>query len=131
MTRTVNRIRRRVVLGGLAMALAGLVAVPSQGSDPTQRVELTFSKPVALPGVSLAAGTYVFERAAPLGAIEIVRVSAPKGGKVFYMGYTELVNRPGRNTPAITFGEGPKDAPLPIKEWYPTFAGNGHRFLYR
>ena len=128
-----NQTHRRAALGVFALALTGLVvAAPSDGGvSPSQRIELTFSKPVALPGVSLGAGTYVFERAAPNGATEVVRVSSRDRRFVYYMGFTELVNRPARNTPAITFGEAPKDAPLPIKEWYPTFASTGHRFLYR
>jgi len=128
-----NRLHRRVALGAFALALTGLVvAAPSYGGeDSSQRIELTFSKPVALPGVSLGAGTYVFERAAPNGALEVVRVSSRDRRFVYYMGFTELVNRPVGNTPAITFSEAPKDAPLPIKEWYPTFASTGHRFLYR
>ena len=128
-----NRLHRRAALGIFALALTGLVvAAPSDGGvDSSQRIELTFSRPVALPGVSLAAGTYVFERAAPNGALEVVRVSSRNSGVVYYMGFTELVNRPGRNAPAITFVEADKDAPLPIKEWYPTFASTGHRFLYR
>jgi hypothetical protein len=127
-----NGMYRRAALAAFAVALTGLVAVPSQGGvDVSQRVELTFSKPVALPGVSLAAGTYVFERAAPNGAIEVVRVSSQDRRFVYYMGFTELVERPGRNAPAITFGEAVKGAPLPIKEWFPTFESTGHRFLYR
>ena len=47
------------------------------------------------------------------------------------MGFTELVDRPARNAPPITFGEAGQGAPLPIKEWYPTFTSTGHRFLYR
>jgi hypothetical protein len=133
MTTINNRMHRRAALAAFTLALVGLVAaVPSHGGvDSSQRIELTFSKPIALPGVSLAAGTYVFERAAPNGAVEVVRVSSQDRRFVYYMGFTELVNRPGRNTPAITFGEAGKDAPLPIKEWYPTFASTGHRFLYR
>ncbi len=128
-----NQMHRRAALGIFALALTGLaVAAPSDGGmDPSQRIELTFSKPVSLPGVSLGAGTYVFERAAPNGAVEVVRVSSRDRRFVYYMGFTELVDRPAGKTAAITFGEAPKDAPLPIKEWYPTFASTGHRFLYR
>jgi len=128
-----NRMSRRAALAAFGLALAGLVAAsPSHGGvGPSQRIELTFSKPVALPGVSLPAGTYVFERAAPNGAIEVVRVSSLDGRSVYYTGFTELVNRPRRNASPITFGEAVTGAPLPIKEWYPTFTDTGHRFLYR
>ena len=127
-----NRMHRRAALAVFGLALATLVvASPSQGGvDSSQRIELTFSKPISLPGISLPAGTYVFERAAPLSAIEVVRVSSLDRRAVYFAGFTELVKRP-RNASQVTFGEAPKDSPLPIKEWYPTFAESGHRFLYR
>ena len=102
-----NRMSRRASLAAFGLALAGLVAAsPSHGGvGPSHRIELTFSKPVALPGVSLPAGTYVFERAAPDGAIEVVRVSSLDGRSVYYTGFTEMVTRPPRNAPRITFGE--------------------------
>jgi hypothetical protein len=120
-----------MVMGGLA--LAGLVAAApgDAGVDTARTTQLTFSKPFSLPGVTLGAGTYIFERAAPQSAIEVVRVSSRDRRFVYYMGFTELVERPGRNAPAITFGEAVKGAPLPIKEWFPTFESTGHRFLYR
>ena len=128
-----NRMSRRgmlMVMGGLA--LVGLVAAApgDAGVDVHRTTQLTFSKPISLPGVTLGAGTYTFERASD-SAIEIVRVSSQDRRFVYYMGFTELVERPGRNAPAITFGEAVKGAPLPIKEWFPTFESTGHRFLYR
>ena len=128
-----KQMSRRASLAVFGLALAGLVAAsPSHGGvNSSQRIELTFSKPVALPGVSLPAGTYVFERATPNGAIEVVRVSSLDRRSVYYTGFTELVTRPGRTAPQITFGEAAAGSPLPIKEWYPTFTNTGHRFLYR
>jgi len=128
-----NRLHRRAALAVFGLALIGLAAAsPSQGGvDASQRIELTFSKPISLPGVTLAAGTYVFERAAPLSAIEVVRVSSRDHRFVYYTGFTELVERPSRNTQQITFGEAAAGSALPIKEWYPTFTSTGHRFLYR
>ena len=41
------------------------MAASTYGWDPFQRTGryLTFNRPVAIPGVTLAAGTYIFERA--------------------------------------------------------------------
>ena len=128
-----NRLHRRAALGVFALALTGLVvAAPSDGGvSPSQRIELTFSRPVALPGVSLAAGTYVFERAAPNGALEVVRVSSQDRRFVYYMGFTELVEQPRSNKSPIAFGEARAGAPVPVRAWYPTGTSTGHRFLYR
>jgi hypothetical protein len=129
-----KRFTRRavlLVLGGLALcALA--VAVPTQGGvNPSQTTRLTFSQPIALPGVTLAAGTYVFERANPIGAIDIVRVTSGDRRFVVYMGYTELVQRERPGSNQIVFGEAPRGSATPIREWYPTGSVTGHRFLYR
>ena len=128
-----NRTTRRGTLVLLGLALVGLVAAaPGDASVDTERTtQLTFSKPIALPGVTLAAGTYVFERAAPLSAIEVVRVSSRDRRSVYFMGFTQLVEKPRGMTSPITFGEAPAGSPIPVREWYPTGSSTGHRFLYR
>ena len=128
-----NRMTRRGTLVLLGLALVGLVAAaPGDASVDTERTtQLTFSKPIALPGVTLAAGTYVFERAAPLSAIEVVRVSSRDRRSVYFMGFTQLVEKPRGMTSPITFGEAPAGSPVPVREWYPTGSSTGHRFLYR
>jgi hypothetical protein len=121
-----------LVLFGLA--LVGLVAArPGDANVDSERTtELTFSKPIALPGVTLGAGTYIFERAAPLSAIDVVRVSSRDRRSVYFMGFTQLVEKPRGATSPITFGEAPAaGAPVPVREWYPTGTSTGHRFIYR
>jgi hypothetical protein len=128
-----NRMTRRGMLAVFGLALVGLVAAaPGDASVDTERTtQLTFSKPFSLPGVTLGAGTYIFERAAPLSAIEVVRVSSQDRRFVYYMGFTELVKQPRGKASPIAFGEAPKGAPVPVREWYPTGTSTGHRFLYR
>jgi len=127
-----NRMTRRGTLVLLGLALVGLVAAaPGNANVDTERtVELTFSKPISLPGVTLGAGTYTFERASD-SAIEIVRVSSQDRRFVYYMGFTELVQKPRGVTSPITFGEAPAGSPVPVREWYPTGTSTGHRFHYR
>lgn len=128
-----NHRHRRASLALVGLAILGLAATaPALGAvSPDRRVELTFSRPVALPGVTLAAGTYVFERAAPNTAVEVVRVSSRDRRFVYFMGFTELVPRPSRNVPLVTFGEAAAGSAVPIKEWYPDDLTTGHRFIYR
>jgi hypothetical protein len=128
-----NRINRRGILAVAGLALVGLVAAaPGNASvDSNRTTELTFSKPFSLPGVTLGAGTYIFERAAPLSAIEVVRVSSRDRRFIYYLGFTELVEKPRGAASPITFGEAPKGAPVPVREWYPTGTATGHRFRYR
>jgi hypothetical protein len=128
-----NLITRRATQVLFGLALVGLVAAaPGNANVDTERtVELTFSKPIALPGVTLGAGTYIFERAAPLSSIEVVRVSSRDRRHVYFAGFTLLVEKPRGTTSPITFGEAPAGSPLPIREWYPTGTSTGHRFVYR
>lgn len=128
-----NRITRRGTLAVLGLALVGLVAAApgDAGVDSNRTTQLTFSKPFSLPGVTLGAGTYIFERAAPQSAIEVVRVSSRDRRFVYYMGFTELVDRPRGATSPVTFGEAPAGSAIPVREWYPTGTNTGHRFLYR
>jgi len=91
-----------------------------------------FSRPVALPGVVLPAGEYLFDVASPT-ALDVVVVRSPKSGKMFYMGFTNTVERPrgqSTNTP-ITFGEAPANEARPIAAWYEIGGRMGHQFLYR
>ena len=128
-----NRITRRGTLAVLGLALVGLVAAApgDAGVDSHRTTELTFSRPFSLPGVTLGAGTYIFERAAPQSAIEVVRVSSRDRRFVYYMGFTQLVDRPRGATSPVTFGEAPAGSAIPVREWYPTGTNTGHRFLYR
>jgi hypothetical protein len=98
----------------------------------TMTNNLTFSKPVALPGVTLAAGTYVFE-AGPGGTNpHIVRVVSLNRQKLIYLGFTIPVIRPAAASPSVmTFGEAKDGEPAPILAWYPVGSNSGHEFVYR
>ena len=130
MTNRMNRRGMLAVMGGLALVGLAAAAPGDAGVDTNRTTQLTFSKPFSLPGVTLAAGTYIFERAAPQSAIEVVRVSSRDRRFVYYTGFTELVEKAARATPrrspSVRRRQGP---PVPVREWYPTGTSTGHRFL--
>ena len=128
-----NLITRRGTLVLFGLALVGLVAAaPGNANVDTERtVQLTFSKPIALPGVTLGAGTYIFERAAPLSSSEVVRVSSQDRRHVYFTGFTLLVEKPRGMKSPIAFGEAAAGSAVPVREWYPTGTSTGHRFIYR
>jgi hypothetical protein len=115
-----------------AIALLALTAAPS-GASLGHWDRITFSGPVALPGVVLPAGSYKFEIANPETSLRVVRVSDRDTGRVYFAGFTRLVPRPV-NLPAdqlVTLGEAPRGAAMPITVWYPSGLSQGHQFIYR
>jgi len=114
-----------------AAALAGAVAegMPTTSNRTTY---LTFSGPFRLPGVTLPAGTYIFERVDSLSRIDLVRVMARDRSKVYLTAFTNLVERPahGKMDTLITFGEVAAGTPAPVTTWYPHGERTGNRFIY-
>jgi hypothetical protein len=121
----------------VAAILIGLSApAPTRaGASPNdldRMTYVTFSRPVALPGVGLGSGTYIFELADPLGAWNLVRVSSHDRRHVYLTAFTRIVDRPSGMSPdqPISFGEAPRNAVPPITTWWPTGEATGRQFIY-
>ena len=127
--------RRKWTIRGCAAAALVLLAASAGDARGTihRTAYLTFSGPVALPGVSLAAGTYVFEIAAPGFSTNLVRVMSRDGKRLHYMGFTQSVPRPRdlSNHSMVRFAEAPEGTPQPIAVWFPPDTADGRQFLYR
>ena len=122
---------RRLTLVGLA--LTGLsAATPKSSGD--HRSYLTFDQPVALPGIELAAGTYVFNLPAAHDG-SIVRVSSRDGSKVFLTAFTRIVTRPPlvSSEGGVTLGVGELSAGQAARLliWYPADAETGREFIHK
>ena len=123
-----KRNSTRIALAAVALAL---VAAAAHAWGFSHENKLHFSRPVALPGVVLPAGTYSFDVASPT-ALDVVVVRNKDLGKVMYMGFTRTVSRP-RNLSAstpIVFGERTANEPPPIAAWYEIGDTTGHEFIY-
>jgi hypothetical protein len=121
--------KRNWALAGVAVALMTVgLSTTTAWSNPRVN-HLTFNGAVALPGVTLPAGTYVFEVVGASG--DVVRVSS-KQGRHYFMGFTQRIERPAARgpLPIATLGEAPAGMPQPIEVWYPIGSLRGHRFLY-
>ena len=118
--------------GAMAMVLAISASGRASGTA-TGTNYLTFSGPVALPGVELRAGRYIFEKASPDTSASVIRVLSADRKKVFLMAFTNNVVRPDRLKPGqvITLGESAPGVPPPITAWYPLDEAVGHEFIYR
>ena len=116
-----------VVLGCLVAAAA------VHAMNPAHQALLTFSRPVSLPGVSLAAGTYLFEVANPDTSSDVVRVRSNEDYRhVYFTGFTKRVDRPKglRADRPVVLGEPGAGIAPPILAWFPEGAATGRQFVY-
>ena len=120
-------------------AIAALVfAIVAAGSSTHESAaaatgdRLTFSRETALPGVTLPAGEYIFERASVDNAANVVRVRDATRSAARFLGYTHEVRRPNRDKSKrfVELGEASPGQPNQIKVWYPGGGDRGYAFVW-
>jgi hypothetical protein len=124
--------RNRTLTAVATIALEVVAAAPVHAiANDRLTSHLTFGGTVALPGVTLLPGTYIFERAFA-GAPDVVIVRGIDGRRVYFMATTQPRVRPASLAPdeVVTFGERQRGGPLPITGWYPQGAELGYAFVY-
>jgi hypothetical protein len=114
----------------LSMAFLGAAFSPSaKADDHDKKTTVTFSGPVEIPPVYitgmrvLPAGTYVFKLVESSSNRHIVKIYAT----VLAIPNYRLVSK---NKTVITFSEGIKGAPQPIRAWFYPGANWGEEFVY-
>jgi hypothetical protein len=117
---------------GAAVIALGLAASASATGTVNRMTYLTFSGDVALPGVKLAAGTYIFELPEPMTSPSLVRVLSKDRHTVYLMAFTNFVDRPigADGSKLVTLGEARHGEAPPITAWYPD-ESRGREFIYR
>ncbi len=93
---------------------------------------LSFSGPVALPGVTLPGGTYIFERVVATNP-DVVVVRSLDRSKVYFMASTQPQLRPAwlPREQSVVLGESRPGTAPPIAAWYPVGEETGHAFVYK
>ncbi len=124
--RTFTRVAAIAAAALLVLVFTGPRAEASEANELTY---ITFSAPVALPGVSLPAGTYQFKVTGM--DYDIVQVFSRSGNEL----YATLITIPDvRNTPApktiVTFHEAPSTRPEAINTWFYPGRQTGRQFIY-
>jgi len=114
-----------------AAALVGLLAPGARADEYTKQTFLTFSGPVALPTVTLPAGTYQFRLADPDSGRRTLQVWDQQGTKL----YATLLTIPNEqleasDDPVVMFSERPAGAPQAIKAWFYPGERIGQEFVY-
>jgi hypothetical protein len=125
----VNRTWRWAALAVVLVAMAVAPSATALGSG-SHSTYLTFSRPVQLPGVSLEAGSYIFEVSAP--GSDVVQVLTRDRSRAVYQGFTNPAYRSvGKRDATATFGEAAAGSAPPVKAWWPEGDALGHSFIYR
>jgi hypothetical protein len=112
-------------------ALALLIAPGARADEWNKKTFLTFSGPVQVPGVTLPAGTYMFELADPDATRHVVRVSSQDGAKNYAMFITVPADRlepPDNNV--VMFAERSAGLPQAIQMWFYPGDRIGEEFVY-
>ncbi len=115
-----NRKTSTAVLAVAGAAFLAAAAPLAQGTDD-KRTVYTFSGPVALPGVALAPGQYIFRLADPGTTRRTLQVVSADGRHVYGMFFWIPLRRPeATNEPEIRLREAPAGSPTAIRAlWYP------------
>jgi len=127
-------LARTLRITALAALVVGTVTVGSMhaaGAEFNRTQYLTFSRPVALPGVALTAGTYIFELPSPASSPDIVRVMNRDRTIVYFTAFTRAIPRPSAvpGTQFVSLKEAPANGPAPIAVWW-SEASTGREFIY-
>ena len=120
-----------------AAALGFLIVLGAGGSRASAaRTDLlayySFSRPVALPGVTLAPGTYAFEVRDPNTANNVILVRDRTRSRSLFSGFTHRALRPQNwnEKRQIVLGEAAPGEAAPILAWYPVDTATGYEFIY-
>jgi len=114
-----------------AVALVYGLSAPATAYTLDRRTLFTFNQPIALPGVTLPAGTYTFQLADPTTGAKVVQVLNHSGTQTFAM----LLSIPAyRAEPAkkseFSFMETASGMPAAVEVWWQEGSTRGYEFIY-
>ena len=130
-------MRNKIIVGTtVALALVAALAastVSAQGYPDDKRVFFTFSGPVAVPGATLPAGTYLFRLTTSIASGErhVVQVLSENGTQSYAQFFGISAVRPDyASKPELRFIEVAAGMPAAIKTWWYPGAKDGYEFVY-
>jgi len=112
-------------------ALTFGLGTPARASMSDHHTRFTFSQPIALPGVTLPAGTYVFRLADPTIDRKVVQVLDATGRRSYALLHSVPTYRAdASNESAVSLMETREGMPAAIKTWWPFGENVGFEFVY-
>ena len=123
---------KRLISTSVLVVLVGSASGANAFTGPSdKRTYFTFSQPVALPGVTLPAGTYMFRLADDTTTRKVIQVANKEGTQSFAMLHTVPVNRPDvPRDPEIRFMETAAGSPTAVRAWWKDGERTGYGFIY-
>lgn len=128
-------MKARIVLTWTAAAALLLVTTPAvttaAATNFEKRTTFTFNAPVAVPGVILPAGSYVFRLANPITGRDVVQVLRADNGTPYAMFFSLRTPRAEAvDKPEIRFMETAADMTPAIHSWWYPADTQGYEFVY-
>jgi LPXTG-motif cell wall-anchored protein len=119
---------RRSICAGVVLTIVTAGTALAQPSD--KRTYFTFDGPVALPGVTLPAGKYLF-RLADATSRNVVQVLSADGKTSYALFFIHRVERPqASSTPEVRFMETAAGMPSAIRTWWYSGERSGYELVY-
>lgn len=108
-----------------------LMAAPVAAQPLDKRTLFTFSGPVALPGVTLPPGQYMFRLINPSSSLNVVQVLNADGTRPYGLFFTIPAERlEPASTPEVRFMETASGMPAAIRTWWYPGERSGYEFIF-
>ena len=122
---------QKLLITASAVALLTAVATTTAGarSAGSQPTPVTFLRSVELPGMTLPAGAYVFERANPESSLQVVLVRNQRG-TVQWLGHTNVIERRAAGKTLVQVSEAGAGESPRVLSWFPSESTLGAAFIY-
>jgi len=121
---------KRFISASVLVVLVG-AASGANAYTADKRTYFTFSQSVALPGVTLPAGTYMFRLADETTTRKVIQVTNREGTQSFAMLHTIPVYRPDApRDPEVRFMETATGAPIAVRAYWLGGERTGYGFIY-
>ncbi len=114
---------------GLALTMG--LSAPASASMSDKMTRFTFDRPIALPGVTLPPGTYVFKLADPTIERKVVQVLDGRGMHSYALLQAVPAFRSDKEgEPSVSLMDTVPGMPAAIHSWWPVGESQGFEFIY-
>jgi hypothetical protein len=129
--RRTSMLKRLISTSVLVVLVGAASGASAFTSTSDKRTYFTFNQPVALPGVTLPPGTYMFRLADDTTSRKVIQIANKQGTESFAMLHTIAVTRPDvPREPEIRFMETASGAPVAVRAWWKDGERTGYGFIY-